>query len=94
MIEREVIGSKGNIYTVVIEEKPFGMSCSCRAGQMGQLCKHILNLIEEDKEIANIFNQSDCKQYYDEYQNLSIKAEEIKKLANAKKKQLARELLF
>ena len=94
MIEREVVGSKGNIYTIVVQEDPFAIGCTCRAGQMGQLCKHVKALIEEDDEIRQLFEQSDLKSLYDEYISSLLEVERAKKLSDAKKHQLAREMLL
>lgn len=94
MIEKEVVGSKGNIYTVVVQEEPFAIGCTCRAGQMGQLCKHVKALIEEDEEVRQRFEQSDLKPLYDEYISSLLEVERAKKLSDAKKHQLAREMLL
>ena len=94
MIEREVVGSKGNVYTVVVQEEPFAIGCTCRAGQMGQLCKHVKALLEEDEEIRPLFEKSDLKSLYDEYMLSLLEVERAKKLSDAKKHQLAREMLL
>ncbi len=47
-MQKEVIGSKGDIYTMEITENPFSIHCNCKAGSVGMLCKHILNLLLSD----------------------------------------------
>ena len=39
-MQKELIGSKGDIYTIEITENSFSIHCNCKAGSMGMLCKH------------------------------------------------------
>ena len=56
-------------------------------------CAHLSN-IEEDEEVRHLFEQSDLKPLYDEYITSLLEVERAKKLSDAKKHQLAREMLL
>lgn len=50
-----VLGSVGNVYTVIINSKP---QCSCPDFQKGNSCKHIVNLfykMKRKKKVICIF---------------------------------------
>lgn len=90
------IGSKGEIYTVKFWQEngcgPLKASCTCRAGEYGQLCKHILAALKENPEIYTAFKKS-YGDLLDSYIAESEELERLKKKVNSRKHQIARFLL-
>lgn len=90
------IGSKGEVYTIRFwKENGFGSlkaSCTCRAGEYGQLCKHILAVLKENPEIYAAFKKS-YGDLFDSYIAKSAELERLKKDVNNRKHQIARLLL-
>lgn len=90
-MQKEVIGSKGDIYTIEITENPFSIHCNCKAGSMGMLCKHTLNLLLSDDISALL--PKDIKIAYDDYISTQQKVEIAKKASDKAKKKLGKLLV-
>ena len=91
----EVIGSKGDLYNVYFSDES-GVpkaGCTCRAGEMGQLCKHVLGIINDDDDVYNMLANYGTLGIYQEYLDLLEESEAIKKKAKALKKKFERVLL-
>ncbi len=89
------IGSKGDKYIVRFWDDPDGKlkaSCTCRAGQYGQLCKHVLAAIDENAVVHAAFEAS-YGDLWAVYQQKEKKLEELKKEVKNRKAQMARLLL-
>ncbi len=92
----EVTGSKGNLYTVVFDNSSGSLKafCNCRAGMYGQLCKHVINLLNTDSDVHNaLLQDSRLCQIIAEYEESVRICDEAKKNMSDKKHQLARVLL-
>lgn len=90
-MQREVIGSKGDTYTIEITENPFSIHCNCKAGSMGMLCKHTLNLLLSDDVSALL--PEDIKIAHDNYISAQQEVEIAKKTSDKAKKKLGKLLL-
>lgn len=90
-MQKEVIGSKGDIYTIEITENPFSIHCNCKAGSMGMLCKHTLNLLLSD-DISALLPE-DIKIAYENYISTQQEVEIAKKASDKAKKKLGKLLL-
>ena len=90
-MQKEVIGSKGDIYTLEITENPFSIHCNCKAGSMGMLCKHTLNLLLSDDVSALL--PEDIKIAHDNYISAKQEVEIAKKASDKAKKKLGKLLL-
>lgn len=57
--EVEVQGSAVEPYTIALQQHDGGVSvtCNCRAGSFGKLCKHKVQVVKEELEDSNIFSQ-------------------------------------
>lgn len=91
----EVIGSKGDLYNVYFSDESGApkAGCTCRAGEQGQLCKHVLEIINDDDDVYNMLANDGILDIYQEYLDLLDQSEAIKKKAIALKKKFARVLL-
>ena len=87
-MQKEVIGSKGDIYTLEITENPFSIHCNCKAGSMGMLCKHTLNLLLSDAVSALL--PKDIKIAYENYISTQQEVEIAKKASDKAKKKLGK----
>lgn len=90
-MQKEVIGSKGDIYTIEITENPFSIHCNCKAGSMGMLCKHTLNLLLSDDISALL--PKDIKIAYENYISTQQEVEIAKKASDKAKKKFRKLLL-
>lgn len=91
----EVIGSKGDLYQVYFSDESGEpkAGCTCRAGEMGQLCKHVLGIIDDDADVYNMLANHGTLDIYQEYLDLLEQSEAIKKEAKTLKKKFERVLL-
>ena len=92
----EVVGSKGDLYTVVFDDATGSLSasCTCRAGAFGQLCKHVLTLMGTDEEVHSmVLRDAHLSETLEAYEEAVEIAEKAKKEAAVRKKELTRLLL-
>lgn len=89
-----VIGSTGNDYTVSFWMKDGKLKalCTCKAGVNHVLCKHVLGLIESNKEIKDLFIQS-YGNIYDELLANQQELDRLKRLIATTKKNISSSLL-
>ena len=73
----------------------FGVSahCTCPAGKYKTLCRHVVQCITEDEEIAEIMRDEGLLQMYEEYIEKERLAEQLKLESTKLKKRFARLLL-
>ena len=90
-MQKELIGSKGDIYTIEITENSFSIHCNCKAGSMGMLCKHTWNLLLSDDISALL--PKDIKIAYENYISTQQEVEIAKKASDEAKKNLGKLLL-
>ena len=90
-----VRGSTGNDYLVTFSDKSGTLkaTCTCQAGEFGTLCKHVLEVIQTDKEIRNELQNYGYISIYEEYLSKLAEAERIKKEAATLKKKFQQLLL-
>ncbi|MDC5704613.1 hypothetical protein OPW41_23105 [Vibrio europaeus] len=57
--EVEVQGSTVEPYTIALKQHDHGVSvsCNCKAGSFGKLCKHKVQVVKEELEESNTFSQ-------------------------------------
>ena len=90
-MQKEVIGSKVDIYTIEITENPFSIHCNCKTGSIGILCKHTLYLLLSDDISALL--PKDIKIAYDNYISTQQEVEIAKKASDKAKKKLGKLLV-
>ena len=87
-----VTGSHGNDYVVTFEKQDDGSirtKCTCSAGVFGQICKHVMGLIEENAEVAEMLSASGATELLNEYNQEHKEAERMQAKAKRTKKRLA-----
>ena len=62
-LEFVVLGSRGDAYvvTAVRDGPAIAIACSCRAGEMNQLCRHRLSLLDGDVSDLDSGNEADVE---------------------------------
>ncbi len=107
LIKRDIFEDNGNeivekvfsveygVFYVQFTKDRFGVSahCSCPAGKYKTLCRHVIQCITEDEEIAEIMREEGLLQMYEEYIEKEKLAEELKRESTKLKKRFARLLL-
>ena len=102
----EVRGSEGDIYQVSFSKDTTGVNvqCSCKAGQIGQFCRHRLSLLAGDKSamvdtskesaLAEALSWSEfasVKANVSELKKVGVQIETLKKVEASLKKKIARD---
>jgi len=78
-------------------------TCTCPAGEIGQVCKHRLSLLNGDitrlmsdtaevERLRDLVRGSKVEKHFQELENLKSELERLKRLEAAAKKALAREM--
>ena len=77
--EFQVTGSTGNSYTVTFSDESGAAkaTCTCHAGGLGVLCKHVTGIIEEDDEVRQMLTNYGLLDAYYEYQNAHNEAVKV-----------------
>ncbi|MGP1365925.1 MAG: SWIM zinc finger family protein [Schwartzia sp. (in: firmicutes)] len=67
--EFQVNGSTGNLYTVTFSDESGTVkaSCTCHAGELGVLCKHVRGLIDQDEDVQQLLSGYGLLDAYYEY---------------------------
>ena len=83
-------GSHGDDYVVSIDRAADGsvdVKCTCQAGRFGQICKHVMGVLESEPDAASMLAGTEyfaiLKQYNDaqaEIKKLQAQAKKTKKL--------------
>jgi hypothetical protein len=94
------------VINVMRKAKEVRFECSCQAGSLGKLCKHILSIVNDDtsrlsqsnqeSEVHNIFEAFRSTETYPlllEYQTAGMEKEKIERRLTDLKKVLAKKLL-
>ena len=88
----EIQGSSGNTYAVKFVANALGIkaSCTCAAGTHGQICKHVIQIMENDAEVKEALAERGIAEFYIDYltskKKLDEVTKEIKKLEKATSK--------
>lgn len=88
----EVQGSSGNTYTVRFAANALGIkaSCTCAAGTRKQICKHLIQAMENDAEIKMTLSERGIADFYADYlkskKQFDDVAREVKKLEKSTSK--------
>ncbi|MBQ6975957.1 MAG: SWIM zinc finger family protein [Selenomonadaceae bacterium] len=82
-------------FTVRFREDKRGVKahCSCRAGKYKMLCRHIIQCITEDEEIAELLSDYGLLTIYEEHLNKIKESEKLEREAKNLKRNFARLLL-
>lgn len=77
--EFQVTGSAGNSYIVTFSDESGAAkaTCTCHAGELGVLCKHVTGIIEEDDEVRQMLTNYGLLDAYYEYQNAHDEAVKV-----------------
>jgi len=77
--EFQVTGSTGNLYTVTFSDESgtAKATCTCQAGELGVLCKHVTGIIEQDDEVRQMLTNYGLLDAYYEYQNAHDEAVKV-----------------
>lgn len=81
-----VTGSHGDDYVVTFEKTEDGgisANCTCQASWFGQVCKHIIGLIENEPEVKKAFEGTETAKLLNQYNN---EQKEIKRMQAESKK--------
>ena len=94
-ILRKVFDVEHGLFSVQFTKYRFGIKahCSCPAGKYKTLCRHVMQCISEDDEIAEIIQSEGLLDLYEEYMSKLEEAEKLKNEAKSLKKKFARLLL-
>lgn len=107
MLRFQVAGSSGDEYLIEARRdgSAFLMSCNCRAGAVGQLCKHRVALLDGDvtslrseniddvKALQNLIEGSPAQAWFARCSELEAAKAQIDRELKATKKKLAASLL-
>lgn len=78
-VSREVRGSTGNVYLVEIERRGDLVTarCSCKAGEMSNVCKHLLGVVAQSDATELIAGSefADALKRYETAQSAKTRAE-------------------
>lgn len=90
--EFQVTGSTGNLYTVIFSDESGTAKafCSCQAGELGVLCKHVKGLIDQDEDVQQLLADYGLLEAYDDYHKAYDEAAKMKTQAGKLKKKFER----
>ncbi len=90
--EFQVTGSTGSTYTVVFSDESGSAkaTCTCQAGELGVLCKHVTGLIDQDQDVRELLSKYGFLSVYDEYHAAYDEAAKLKVSAGKIKKEFER----
>jgi len=94
-IFEKIFNVNDGIFTVRFREDKRGVKahCSCPAGRYKMLCRHIIQCVTEDKEIAELLRDYGLLTIYEGHLNKIKEAEKLEREAKNLKKNFARLLL-
>ena len=83
--EFQVTGSTGNLYTVTFSDESgtAKATCTCQAGELGVLCKHVTGLIDQDENVREMLSSYGLLDAYYEYQKAYDEAARVAKKMRA-----------